>query len=410
MSTTTLSTPTFTIDAAEGGVTAPAGFSSAALHCGIKFKNPDLALLAADQPAAAAGLFTTNLVKAAPVLLDQAHLKQSGGRVRAIVVNSGCANACTGDQGTADAAEMASLVGAALGCPPEQVMVCSTGVIGVNLKMDALRTGIPKAAAALTRGAGLEAATAIMTTDRGPKQHAVRVRTAAGTFTVGGMAKGAGMIEPNMATMLGFLTTDAAVEPALLRRALIETAKDTFNAITIDGDTSTNDSLFALASGASGVTVDEASAGALVAGLTAVAHELAIAIVRGGEGVTKLVGVRVHGAATESDARRVAKTIANSLLVKTAIHGADPNWGRILAASGRAGVPFDPLKATVHVGDVLLFENGLPHDDNAPLAATYLEGDTIRINVNLASGTGEATVWTCDLSAEYVRINGEYRT
>jgi glutamate N-acetyltransferase/amino-acid N-acetyltransferase len=410
MSKPTLSTSTHTIEAAEGGVTAPGGFSSAALHCGIKFKNPDLALLAADQPAAAAGIFTTNLVKAAPVLLDQANLEKSGGRVRAIVVNSGCANACTGDQGARDAVEMGALVSAALACAPEQVMVCSTGVIGVNLKMDALRAGIPRAAATLTRGQGLEAATAIMTTDRGPKQHAVTVRTPAGTFMVGGMAKGAGMIEPNMATMLGFLTTDAAVEPALLRRALVETAKETFNAITIDGDTSTNDSLFVLASGASGVTIDEASYGTLVAGLKAVAHELAIAIIRGGEGATKLIGVHVHGAAQESDAWRVARTVANSLLVKTAIHGADPNWGRILAASGRAGVPFDPLRATVHVGDVLLFENGLPHDDNAPRAATYLTGDTIHITVDLASGSGEATVWTCDLSAEYVKINGEYRT
>ena len=400
----------YSIAATGGGVTAPEGFTSAARHCGIKASALDLALLAADAPAAAAGIFTQNLVKAAPVLLDQAHLAATGGRVRAIVVNSGCANACTGDQGTADAAEMAALTGAALGCPPEQVMVCSTGVIGVNLKMDALRSGIPAAAKTLARGQGLEAAKAIMTTDRGPKEHAVVVTTPAGRFTVGGMAKGAGMIEPNMATMLGFLTTDAAVEPALLRRVLVEVARESFNAITIDGDTSTNDSLFVLASGRSGVTIDDASADALRAGLKAVALELAMAIVRGGEGVTKVVGVRVHGGATEPAARQVARTIANSLLVKTAIHGADPNWGRILAAAGRAGVPFNPREATVHVGDILLFENGLPHDDKAPLAAEYLKGDTIHITVRLGSGTEEATVWTCDLSAEYVRINGEYRT
>ncbi len=400
----------YTIGATHGGVTAPGGFRSAALHCGIKAEALDLMLLAADQPAAAAGLFTTNLVKAAPVLLDQAHLAETGGRVRAIVVNSGCANACTGDQGTQDAAEMAQLTAAALGCTPAQVLVSSTGVIGVNLKMAALRAGIPKAAAGLARGNGIEAAMAIMTTDRGPKEHAVTVTVPGGTFTVGGMAKGAGMIEPHMATMLGFLTTDAAVEPALLRRALVETAKDTFNAITIDGDTSTNDSLFALASGASGVAIDEPALPALVAGLRAVAHELAIAIIRGGEGATKLIGIRVHGAPREEDARQVARTIANSLLVKTAIHGADPNWGRILAAAGRAGVPFDPLKATVHVGQVLLFENGLPHDDRAPDAEAYLQSDTIHLDVDLGGGDGSATVWTCDLSAEYVRINGEYRT
>ena len=405
-----MSTSTFTIAPAQGGVTAPAGFSSAALHCGIKAEALDLAVLAADGPASAAGIFTTNLVKAAPVLLCQAHLTRTAGHARAIVVNSGCANACTGDAGAKDAIEMARLVGDALGCDPHQVLVASTGVIGVNLKMDALRTGIPTAVRSLARGKGGDAARAIMTTDRAPKEHAVSVTMAAGTFTVGGMAKGAGMIEPHMATMLGFLTTDASVEPALLQRALVDVAKDTFNAITIDGDTSTNDSLFGLASGASGVVIDEAGYGALVAGLTAVAHDLAMAIVRGGEGATKLIGVHVHGAAQESDARQVARTVANSLLVKTAIHGADPNWGRILAASGRAGVPFDPLKAVVHVGDVLLFENGLPHDDAAPLAAKYLMGDTIRIDVQVGEGTGEATVWTCDLSAEYVRINGEYRT
>ncbi len=405
---------TFSIEPAQGGVTAPAGFTSAALHCGIKAAALDLALLAADAPAASAGIFTTNLVKAAPVLLCQANLRRSAGRTRAIVVNSGCANACTGDAGTNDAAEMARLVAGAVGCEAHEVLVASTGVIGVNLKMPALRSGIPAAAAALARGRGGEAARAIMTTDRAPKEQAVTVRTAAGTFTVGGMAKGAGMIEPHMATMLGFLTTDAVVEPALLQRALVDVARDTFNAITIDGDTSTNDSLFALASGASGVVIDEAGYGALVAGMRAVAHELAMAIVRGGEGATKLVGVRVHGATSEAAARQVSRTIANSLLVKTAIHGADPNWGRILAAAGRAGVQFDPARTTVHVGHVLLFENGLPHDDAASQAAEYLKGNTIHIVVDLGGGDGEAggeaTVWTCDLSAEYVRINGEYRT
>jgi glutamate N-acetyltransferase/amino-acid N-acetyltransferase len=218
------------------------------------------------------------------------------------------------------------------------------------------------------------------------------------------------MIEPHMATMLGFLTTDATVEPGLLSRALIEVARDTFNAVSIDGDTSTNDSLFALASGTSDIVVNEEGYAALVGGMRAIAHELAMAIVRGGEGVTKLVGIRVHGAPTEQNARTVARTIATSLLVKTAIHGADPNWGRILAAAGRAGVPFDPLHATVRVGDVILFEHGLPHDDAAPRAAEHLATDTIRIDVDLGKGAAEATIWTCDLSQEYVRINSEYRT
>jgi glutamate N-acetyltransferase/amino-acid N-acetyltransferase len=403
----------FTIAAATGGVTAPRGFQSAALHCGIKAKAGalDLTVIAADGQAAAAGIFTTNLAQAAPVLVSKRHLERSKGVARAIVVNSGCANACTGVQGMADANTMASEVAAGLGCGPEEVLVASTGVIGVNLKMDKLVTGIRAAVPALTRGGGSEAARAIMTTDPFPKEHAVTVKTDRGTFVVGGTAKGSGMIEPNMATMLGFLTTDARVAPALLQRALRESARDTFNAITVDGDGSTNDSLFVLASGASGVTIDEDTYPALLEGLLAVSRDLALGIVRGGEGATKLIAVTVHDARTRDDARQVARTIANSPLVKTAVHGADPNWGRIVAAAGRAGVPFDVNRSTVHVGGVLLFENGLPHDDAAPQAGEHMKQQDVQIEVSLGTGGGAgATIWTCDLSAEYVRINGEYRT
>jgi glutamate N-acetyltransferase/amino-acid N-acetyltransferase len=397
----------------EGGVTAPQGFRSSALHAGIKTKTGalDLAIIAADGPASAAALFTTNLAQAAPVLTSREHLERSGGIARAIVVNSGCANACTGDQGMADAAQMAAEVGAALGCRPEHVLVASTGVIGVNLKMGALVPGIRQAAQSLARGKGGDAARAIMTTDPFPKEYAVTVRTPAGSFIVGGIAKGSGMIEPMMATMLGFLTTDAAVPPDLLAVALREAAADTFNAITVDGECSTNDSLFALASGASGVAIDGESYSALLQGLLAVSRELALAIVRGGEGATKLIAVNVHDARTREEARQVARTIANSPLVKTAVHGADPNWGRIVAAAGRSGINFDLRKATVHVGGVLLFEHGLPHDDAAPQAAEHLEGSEVSIDVRLGTGGGQAaTIWTCDLTAEYVRINGEYRT
>jgi glutamate N-acetyltransferase/amino-acid N-acetyltransferase len=330
---------------------------------------------------------------------------------RAVVVNAGCANACTGDAGLADATRMTSEVAAALGCEPAQVLVASTGVIGVGLPMPRVVDGIAQAARALARDRGSDAARAIMTTDPFPKEYAVKVETAGGSFIVGGTAKGSGMIEPNMATMLGFLTTDAAVSPALLRRALVESARDTFNAITVDGETSTNDCVFALASGTSGVIVDEESYPALLDGLLTVSRELAIGIVRGGEGATKLVTVNVTDARTVEDAQRVAKTIANSPLVKTAIHGADPNWGRIVAAAGRSGVAFDVNRATVHVGGVRLFENGLPHDEAAPEAEQHLRGAEIRIDVSLGTGGDRrATVWTCDLSAEYVRINGEYRT
>jgi glutamate N-acetyltransferase/amino-acid N-acetyltransferase len=410
----TTSTFAHTIAVVEGGVTAPAGFRSSAVHCGIK-KRPgalDLVIVTSDAPSTAAGIFTTNLAQAAPVLLSKQHLAQSRGSARAVIVNSGCANACTGTQGTADASTMASETAAAIGCGTEAVLVASTGVIGVNLQMDKLVPGIHAASAALARGKGSDAARAIMTTDPFPKEHAVTVTTAAGRFTIGGTAKGSGMIEPNMATMIGLLTTDAAVPAALLDRALRESAADTFNAITVDGDGSTNDTLFLLASGASGVAVDDdTSYQAFLDGLLAVSRELALGIVRGGEGATKLVSVNVHGARSRTDARQVARTIANSPLVKTAIHGADPNWGRIVAAAGRAGVNFDVGKATVHVGGILLFENGLPHDHAAPQAAEYLRNADIQIDVHLGTGgAAEATIWTCDLTAEYVRINGEYRT
>ena len=402
-----------TMTSVDGGVTAPEGFTSAALHCGIKARSGalDLAIIAADRPASAAALFTTNLAQAAPVLVSREHIGRTGGAARALVVNSGCANACTGEDGLANAKRMASEVATALGCAPEQVLVASTGVIGVGLKMDKVVPGIRQAATTLVRGKGSETARAIMTTDPFPKECAVRVQTGRGTFTVGGTAKGSGMIEPRMATMLGFLTTDASVPAALLHRALVESARSTFNSITVDGEPSTNDSLFALASGASGVAIDDESYSVLLAGLLAVSRELAIGIVRGGEGATKLITINVADAKTEEDARQVAKTIGNSPLVKTAVHGADPNWGRIVAAAGRSGVQFDINRATVHVGGILLFEHGLPHDDNAPKAEQHLKGSEVQIDVHLGTGGGgAATVWTCDLSAEYVRINGEYRT
>jgi glutamate N-acetyltransferase / amino-acid N-acetyltransferase len=401
------------IERIDGGVTAPLGFASAAVHCGIKAKSGalDLAIIAADARVPAAGLFTLNLAKAAPVIVSRQHLERASNRARAIVVNSGCANACTGEQGMADAREMARAAADALGCDAEDVLVASTGVIGVALPMAKVSNGIRDAASRLTRSAGSDTARAIMTTDPFPKEHAVALQTATGRFVVGGTAKGSGMIEPNMATMLGFVTTDAQVPPALLRRALRESARTTFNAITVDGECSTNDSLFAMASGAAGVTIDEDSYPALVEGLTAVSRALALGIVRGGEGATKLIAITVSDARTENDARQIARTIANSPLVKTAVHGADPNWGRIVAAAGRSGVLFDIDRTTVHVGGVLLFENGLPHDAAAPQAADHLKGADIRIDLHVGAGGGaSATIWTCDLSAEYVRINGEYRT
>jgi len=402
----------FTITPVDGGITAPTGFRSAAVHCGIKAKAGalDLMVLAVDTFASAAAIFTTNLAKAAPVLVSKHHLEVTHGTACAIVVNSGCANACTGDDGLANARRMAQEVAFDLGCEPERVLVASTGVIGVHLKMDRLVPGIHNACSTLAHGNGHAAAVAIMTTDPFPKEYSISVATSRGSFAVGGMAKGSGMIEPNMATMLGFLTTDAQVPADLLQRALVASARDTFNAITVDGECSTNDSLFAMASCTSGIVIDEALYSALVEAFLAVSRQLAVGIVRGGEGATKLIAITVHGARTADDARQVSRTIANSPLVKTAVHGADPNWGRIVCAAGRSGVALDINRMTVRIGGVLLFENGLPHDDAAPQAEALLKHHIVDIDVSLGAGDAAATIWGCDLSAEYVRINGEYRT
>lgn len=401
------------IEIVEGGLTAAAGFRAAGVHCGIK-ANPerlDLALLVSDAPAAAAGVFTTNLAVAPPIIVSREHLQASGGHARAVVVNSGCANACTGDAGMRVAHLMAAETARAVDCDMEHVLVMSTGVIGVQLDPRTVTDGIIRAADALSAEGHTNASLAIMTTDPFPKERAVRVTTPAGTFHVGGIAKGSGMIEPRMATMLGVVTTDAEVAPALLQRALSEVTERTFNAITVDGECSTNDSVFLLANGASGVRVDESSLPWLSNALFEVCRFLATEIVRGGEGATKLVTVQVTGAQSYDDAKQAARAIANSLLVKTAIHGGDPNWGRLIAVAGRAGVAFSLQGARVQIGDVVLFENGRPFDERSPQAAEHLEGKNITVSVDLGvGGPEEATMWTCDLSKEYVQINAEYRT
>ncbi|MPZ16731.1 MAG: bifunctional glutamate N-acetyltransferase/amino-acid acetyltransferase ArgJ [Luteitalea sp.] len=393
------------------GVTASRGFRAAGVPCGIKAGGRDLALVVSEEVASAAALFTTNLAVAAPVLISREHLHATGGRARALVTNSGCANACTGDAGLKAAALMASAVARAIGCEAEEVLVASTGVIGVPLDVHKVAAGISAAAEQLDVAGGGDAAEAIMTTDAFPKTHALEVSIGSGRFRVGGMAKGAGMIEPNLATMLAFLTTDAGVEPGLLRSALIDACESTFNAITVDGECSTNDSVFLLANGASGVTVERENYDALVEGLRAVCRQLATEIVRGAEGATKLVTVRVTGARTYEEAKRAARALANSLLVKTALHGGDPNWGRLLAVAGRAGVAFSLPAARAALGPVVLFEHGRSYDERSPEAARYLQGREVTVTVDLgAGGHEEATLWTCDLSAEYVRINSEYRT
>jgi glutamate N-acetyltransferase/amino-acid N-acetyltransferase len=402
------------IERVDGGITAPRGFRTAGVACGIKKSgNLDLALIVADAPATAAAVFTTNKAVAAPVIVSREHLAATKGQARAVVVNSGCANACTGDAGLKVAELMTAETARALGCEADEVLVASTGVIGVAIDPHKVSDGIIAAADKLdrTHDSAADAARAIMTTDPFPKSYAVRVEHDGRVFHVGGITKGSGMIEPMLATMLGFITCDAQVSPALLKRALVDACDVTFNAITVDGECSTNDTVFALANGASGVVIDERNYEVLVEGLRSVCHELALGIVRGGEGATKLVTVHVTGAKSYDEAKRAARAIANSLLVKTAIHGGDPNWGRLLAVAGRCGVDFSLAGARVLIGSTVLFEGGRPFDERAPEAATYLQKADVRVEVDLGVGGPEdATMWTCDLSAEYVRINAEYRT
>ncbi|MCC7010750.1 MAG: bifunctional glutamate N-acetyltransferase/amino-acid acetyltransferase ArgJ [Acidobacteria bacterium] len=401
----------------DGGVTTPRGFRAAGVACGIKRRRAgadpalDLALLVADRPGPSAAVFTTNKAVAAPVVVSRANLAASHGLTQAVVANSGCANAATGARGLEVAGDMAALAAATVGCTVDQVLVASTGVIGVQLDVEKVRHGITAAHAALNRDGGDAAARAIMTTDPFAKSTAAICDTPAGRVTVGGMAKGSGMIEPRMATMLGFLTTDARVDPIVLGRALRRVVDRTFNAITVDGECSTNDCVFALASGESGIAIESDDDPRLIDPLMAVAGHLAREIVRGGEGATKLVTVQVTGAASESDAWLAARTIANSPLVKTAVHGGDPNWGRLVASAGRSGAEFVLDRASVSIGDVPLFVAGTPHDERADAAAAVLQAPEITITVDLGTGgRHEATMWTCDYSADYVRINAEYRT
>jgi glutamate N-acetyltransferase / amino-acid N-acetyltransferase len=396
----------------EGSVSAPAGFRAAGVACGIKKSNGlDLALIVSDVPASSAAVFTTNKAVAAPVLVSKARLQASGGHSRVVAINSGCANACTGPDGHRTAEAMADAAARAANVDGSLVLVASTGVIGVSLDRQRVTDGIAAAAKALSTGGGAAAARAIMTTDPFPKEAAVEVTTPAGRFRVGGIAKGSGMIEPLMATMLSVVTTDAQIAPALLQRALTSVTDVTFNAISVDGECSTNDCVFVLANGASGVTITEREFDVFVEALRNVCEPLAIGIVRGGEGATKLVTIEVTGGASNDEAKRAARAIANSPLVKTAVHGADPNWGRLVAVAGRAGVEFNLDRARVQIGDVELFAGGRPFDERAPQASEHLQGKDVTLRVDLGTGkAGAARMWTCDLSAEYVRINAEYRT
>lgn len=406
---------TFRLKNVDGGVVAAKGFRAAGVPAAIKYKGRlDVALLVADRPAAAAAVFTTNAVAAAPVQYDRVAVK--GGRIQAIVANSGCANACTGSKGLADVKASALAVSLALGIDPKHVLVASTGVIGAPLPLERLAKGIEAASGKLaaTPQAGLDAAHAIMTTDTKVKQAAFRCRIGGKQVTVGGMCKGSGMIEPNMATMLGFITTDAAISPAMLRRALKLAIAKSFNRVVVDGDESTNDSVFLLASGAAGndeIRKGGADFDAFVAALSAVGVSLAKQMAADGEGATKFVTVRVKGAKTEADAARAARAIAKSPLAKTSWYGRDPNWGRVMAAAGYSGAKVDDTKAEVFYGSEWAYRRGQVADaKQLAKLAEVLKGNELVVTVDLHLGKGESEIYTCDFSNEYVHINADYTT
>jgi glutamate N-acetyltransferase/amino-acid N-acetyltransferase len=390
-------------------ITFPAGFEASAVAAGIKPGRDDLALLASSGPCAAAGVFTRNRAVAAPVVVSREHLRS--GQARAVVVNAGCANAATGEQGLRDAREMAACAARALGIGADAVLVASTGVIGVPLPMEKVSAGIAAAARGLSPGGGTAAARAILTTDTKPKEVAVERTLGGGRVRIGGMAKGAGMIAPDLATMLAFFTTDARIAPELLRQALVEAVGESLNRITVDGDTSTNDTAVALASGASDVVVSGGSdLAAFRAALVEAARVLAEMIVRDGEGATRIAEVRVEGASTAAAADRIARTVAESPLVKTALHGGDPNWGRILAAAGRAGVEVDLAALDIFIGDCWVAEGGAARDYDEATAAAAMREDPVRLRLRFREGDATSWMWTSDLSRGYVDINAHYRS
>jgi len=397
-----------------GHITLPAGFVAGAVHCGLKTTaQEDLAIIsAADGAVATAIVTTTNQVIGSPVRWCRRRLPRGHGRARAVVVNAGNANTCNGKRGDRDAAATAKLTAERLGCPIEEVLVCSTGVIGHPLPMDRVRAGIAAVAARRSARSDAAVARAIMTTDTRAKSAVVRGRLGGKTVTVAGIAKGAGMIAPSLATMLSFITTDAKITPAAMGKALRAACECSFNAITIDGDRSTSDTVVAMASGATGNASvsggDEL--GKFTRLLRRVCGQLAEAIVRHGEGASKLMRITVRGAVDAADAAVAARTIANSVLLKCAVHGGDPNWGRIVCAVGRSPAKVIQEKLTCKIGGVTVMRRGASCPFDVKAAEAHMAGDTVEIGVNLNLGPGRYTALTCDLSREYITINADYHT
>ena len=396
-----------------GSVACPQGFLAQGLYAGIKKDDKnDLAIIYSEYPCHAAGVFTTNLVRAACVDFNRRQLQD--GQARAIVVNSGNANACTGEQGREDVVTMAAMAAECLGLPPAEVLVASTGVIGVNLPMDKLQSGIAAAANTLSEAGDANAALAIMTTDLVNKEIAVEIKLGGQAVRIGAIAKGSGMIHPNMATMLGFITTDAAIGSKCLQIMLSDAVNKSFNMISVDGDTSTNDMVLILANGRAGNHLiedpDSQDARTFYQALEYIAIRLAKMIARDGEGANHLIEVQVNNAADEQTAKMIARSITSSSLTKAAVFGLDANWGRILAAAGYSGATFDPERVDIYLGAEMVACEGMGLVFDEERARQELEKDTVLITVDLKSGDYSATAWGCDLSYEYVRINAAYRS
>ncbi len=407
MTTSTLRNSVAAFEVDTERASCPRGFVASGLACGLrKSGKPDLALFLAPGGASVAGVFTKNLLCAAPVTLSKRHLAACAGAGRAVFINSGCANAATGAQGEANAVAMAAIAAAAVGCAPEEVLIASTGVIGPQLEMEKIRGAAPALAAGLSADALDQASDAILTTDTCRKAAEVRVTVDGRTFHMAGVAKGSGMIHPNMATMLGVVMTDAAVAPEALQRMLVSATNRTFNRVSVDGDTSTNDCVYAMASGEAGEFPEQIVAEAL----ERLCRELALKIVRDGEGAKKVIHVTVADALTEDEADLVARTVGSSLLVRTAIAGGDPNWGRIAAAAGRSGAPLNMDQVVIRVGGLTIFEDGGPTSLSREKLAPAFAGPDVRIDISLGRGQAEATYVTCDLTEGYIQINAYYTT
>ena len=396
----------------EGGVTAAQGYVAGGVYCGIRKVKKDIALIQSEKPAIVSGVFTLNKVIAAPLVVDKAQLQKSK-FCSAIVVNSGNANACTGDQGMKDAWAMVNVAADALNVPIEQVLVSSTGVIGQHLPMEKISSGIKELAPQLSKTGNKDAAEAIMTTDLFPKECAVQFPLGSSTITIGGMAKGSGMIAPNMATMLAFITTDASIDASALNTALQIANKHSFNCLTVDGDMSTNDMVLVLANGfAKNKEIKESTPAfqLFLSALEYVLIKLAKMIARDGEGATKFIEIVVEGARTEEEAIQAARSVANSNLVKTAIHGADANWGRILSAVGYSGIDFNPDNAEISLGNVPVLKKNYEIVLDEAKAKDVLLKDSVTIWIHLNQGSSTVRFWTCDLTKEYVHINASYRS